>query len=75
MSHLIKISLEPDIEFSNNEFGVVYHTKIESKMNFRENPNVHMFYKPQNDEKEELYVPDCDNFIVFYIKRSKLFKT
>ena len=44
-------------------------------MNFRENPYVHMFYKPQNGQKEELFVPDCDDFVVFYVKNSKMLKT
>ena len=44
-------------------------------MNFRENPYVHMFYKPQNAEKEELFVPDCDDFVVFYVKNTKILKT
>ena len=75
MSHLIKVSLDLDTELFGNDFGVVDHTKIEQKMNFRENPIVHMFYKPQNDEKEELFVPDCDDFVVYYVKNSKMLKT
>ena len=42
-------------------------------MNFRENPYIYMFYAPRKDE-DELHVPDCDDFVVFYVKKSKALK-
>ena len=32
-----------------------------------------MFYAPRKDE-DELHVPDCDDFVVFYVKKSKALK-
>ena len=75
MQHLIKASLDSDTELFRNYSRIDNHLNIEQKMNFRENPYVHMFYKPQNSQKEELFVPDCDDFVVFYVKNSKMLKT
>ena len=78
MSDLIKVSLETGTELFKNDLGEVVDRTTEQgggehKMNFRENPHVNMFYKPRNEE-DELHVPDCDDFVVFYVKKSKVLK-
>ena len=79
MSDLIKVSYESGIELFKNYNGVIDRVdhnstaKIDEKINFRENPYIYMFYAPRKDE-EELHVPDCDDYVVFYVKKSKALK-
>ena len=37
---------------------------------FCKNPNLYMFYSPSK-LNEETFMPECDDFVVFYIKKSK----
>ena len=61
---------------ANNELD----RRRESKENqdLRNNPCLYMFYTPKrlcdNDEERNLSMPDCDDFLVFHIKKTKFQK-
>lgn len=45
----------------------------DSSLNFNVNPYVYMFYAPYQDQ-DDLHMPDCDDFIVYHVRKSKYLK-
>jgi hypothetical protein len=41
---------------------------------FRNNPYLYMFYTPRRDNLDEVHMPDCDDFVVYHFKKTRLLK-
>lgn len=71
---------DQDLSHSDQKIYEAYRSQINyedvAATKFKENPMLYMFYSPcKEDTQHEKHVPNCDNFIVFHIKKNKTLKT
>lgn len=67
MSAILKEKYEACVR--NEADGNLQTDEIDGK----NHPYIYMFYTP-NKISREIHMPDCDDFIVFHIKKNKLLK-